>query len=131
MASDFLDMHRQKLSRAKNGATKRPAINPLDWRRLCGLAVQLVGGQDAFRPEARILQRLVRSYGVHRTEYMLLGATRLGWRSLRSLGSRDGLGRRLAEAAYWTHQNSRRTKQPQPIANIFAELARRGLYGGS
>lgn len=127
MASDFRDMHRQKLSRAKSGATKRRTINPLDWRRLCGLAVQLVGGQDAFRPEARILQRLVRAYGADRTEYMILGAQRIGWRSLRSLGSRDGLGRRLAEAAYWQNQNSRRTKQPQHIANIFAELTRRGL----
>lgn len=102
-------------------------MTPSDWKRLCGLAVKVVG-QTAFKSEARILQRLARSYGVARTAYMLAGARQLGWRSLRSLGSKDGLGRRLAESAYWQRQNAKRPKDPQPIARIFAELAQRGLY---
>ena len=89
-----------------------PQTDPITWKRLCGLAVTLVQGQAAFRLESGILKRLVKKFGAHRVEYMLLGAQALGWSSLRSLGSQDGLGRRIAEAAYWRGMNTRPKDKP-------------------
>lgn len=68
---------------------------------MCGLAVQLCGSQERFRKEANILRRLVQRFGATEVERMILGAQQLQWDSLRSLGSKDGLGRRWALEAHW------------------------------
>ena len=92
------------------------------WRRLCGMAVQVVGGQEAFQREARILKRLVKNYGTERVEMMLGGARLLGWRSLRSLGSAEGLGRRMAETAYRHEQQRQNVKLPERVKRILREI---------
>lgn len=93
------------------------------WKRLCGKAVALVGSQDAFRKEARILQRLVKQFGPDDVERMLLGAQLLGWDSLKSLGSAEGLGRRWALSAFWQSEN----KQPDRLASVAAVLKAKGF----
>jgi hypothetical protein len=90
------------------------------WRHLCGLAVELCGSQENFRPQARILKRLAQQYGPERVEHMLRGAIALRWDSLVSLGSADGLGRRMAEKAYWTEQN--KGPMPESLKSIFRRL---------
>jgi hypothetical protein len=89
------------------------------WRSLCGVAVKICGGQAAFRLEANILKRLVLRYGMYEVETMLLGAQELGWRSLKGLGSRDGLGRRWARNAFWNGQ-----KRGKPLESLGAVLRR-------
>ena len=95
-----------------------------EWPRLCGLAVKLVGSQEAFRREARILSRLVKKFGPLETERCLIGAQLMGWTSLRSLGSADGLGRRMASRAFWLNQEKR---APQALESLGAILKQRGL----
>ena len=83
----------------------------------------LCGNQDAFRSQARILKRLVQQYGAEEVGRMIEGARHLGWRSLRSLGSKEGLGRRMAVAAFWN-----RTKQgPSQLETVAALLKRKGF----
>ena len=94
-----------------------------EWRRLCGKAVQIVGSQDAFRKEANILKRLVKQFGASEAERMLAGARLLGWRSLRSLGSKDGLGRRWALARYWQSEN----RKPDRLASVAQVLKAKGF----
>lgn len=93
------------------------------WKRLCGKAVALVGSQDAFRKEARILQRLVNQFGPAEVEHMIAGARLLGWTSLRSLGSKDGLGRRWAMAKFWETEN----RQPDRLASVAQLLKAKGF----
>jgi len=88
------------------------------WKTLCGLAVQLVGSQQKFRTEANILKRLVKQYGPEETERFLRGALLLGWRSLTSLGSADGLGRRMAVSRYWQTENTRKAPLPESLGSI-------------
>ena len=88
------------------------------WRHLCGLSIKLVGSQEAFRKEAAILKRLVKKFGPQETERCLIGAQLMGWTSLRSLGSADGLGRRMASAAYWRHQEKHPAKLPDQLKTI-------------
>lgn len=66
----------------------------------------MLGSQDQFKREANILRRLAKQYGPVRTEYMLRGAIAMHWTSLVSLGSKDGLGRRIAEKKYWDSQKT-------------------------
>ena len=92
------------------------------WKRLCGKAVQLCGSQDAFRKEANVLKRLVKQFGSSEAERMLAGARLLGWTSLRSLGSKDGLGRRWALAKFWEQENHTPTKLPERVRAILRSL---------
>lgn len=91
------------------------------WRSLCGLAVQLCGGQEQFKREANILRRLTKQYGPGEVEKMLRGAIGLRWNSLRSLGSMEGSGRRMAIEAYWKAQ--KREKAPESLRSILRRLA--------
>lgn len=93
---------------------------PKDWAHLCGLAVAICGGQQAFRMQANILKRLVLRYGGPDVEVMLKGAQQLGWKDLRSLGSKEGLGRRWAQEAYWQahNQNKHAGKQLEGVAAV-------------
>ena len=90
---------------------------------MAGLAVKLVGSQEAFRRECAILKRVVKKYGPLETERCLIGAQLLGWTSLRSLGSADGLGRRIASARFWDSQKGA-AKMPDRLKDIFREMAR-------
>lgn len=96
--------------------------DPVSWRRLCGLAVELVGGQAQFRVEANILKRLMR-YGPEEVEHMIQGAKLMRWSSLRSLGSQDGLGRRMALAKYWESENRKPARQSlESLGSAFKRL---------
>lgn len=88
-----------------------------EWRRLCGLAVQLCGSQEVFRRESAILKRLVQQYGAEDVERMLRGAKKMGWNSLRSLGSAEGLGRRMAIQAFW--KEGKREAPAESARDIF------------
>lgn len=90
------------------------------WRRLCGLAVELVGSQDAFRRESAILKRLVRQYGGEDVERMIRGAKLLGWNSLKSLGSAEGLGRRMAIQQFW--KAGKREAPAESVRDIFRRM---------
>lgn len=94
-----------------------------NWRRLCGLSVALVGSQEKFKTEARILARLVKQYGAPEVEKMLHGATLLGWNSLRSLGSAEGLGRRMAIKKYWDAEK----RAPSRLESLGQTFKRLGL----
>lgn len=91
------------------------------WGKLCQLAVQLCGGQAQFKREANILRRLTKQYGPGEVEKMLRGAMKLGWKSLISLGSKEGSGRRMAIEAYW--KATKREKAPELLRDIFRRLA--------
>lgn len=95
-----------------------------NWRRLCGLAVELVGGQDQFRKESNILKRIVKQFGAGDVERMMAGAKLMRWSSLTSLGSADGLGRRMALQAWWQSQNRHPAKLPESIKSILREMSR-------
>jgi hypothetical protein len=96
----------------------------LTWKQLCGQAVALCRSQATFQREARILSRLVKQYGAEEVEHMLIGAQSLGWTSLRSLGSAEGLGRRMAVQAYWRTQDR---KAPDRLISLAAALKARGF----
>ena len=53
---------------------------------------------------------------------MVQGARILGWRSLKSLGSAEGLGRRLAESAYWREQNRPKGGMPESVKAILRQV---------
>lgn len=89
-----------------------------EWKRLCGLAVQLCGSQEKFRRESAILKRLVRQYGAEDVERMIRGAQKLGWNSLLSLGSAEGLGRRMAIQQFW------KAGDKAPVANSIRDIFR-------
>lgn len=86
-------------------------------KKLCGLAVQLCGSQKAFKGEAAILKRLVERYGPDEVEKMLRGAIKLGWDSLRALGSAEGTGRRMAIQAFW--KEGKREAPAESARDIF------------
>jgi len=93
-----------------------------EWKRLCGLAVQLCGSQEAFRKEAQILKRLVKRFGYRDVEYMVSGAQILGWHSLRGLGSQSGLGRHWAIAAYWNRQKGTPWTKPERLKKVLWDV---------
>jgi len=94
------------------------------WRALCGKAVALCGSQQQFQQQARILKRLVQAYGPDEVERMIAGAQRLGWRDLKSLGSKEGLGRRWALEAFWQSEKRAPAKTLNALGDI---LQARGL----
>lgn len=91
--------------------------------RLCGMAVRLLGSQEAFRREARILKRLVERFGVEEVERMIVGARLLNWTSLKSLGSEEGLGRRWALTRYWQSEN----RKPDVLRSVAQVLKSKGF----
>lgn len=88
----------------------------IEWRRLCGLAVELCGSQEKFRRESAVLKRLVKQYGSEDVERMLRGAKKLGWTSLLSLGSAEGLGRRMAIQQFW------KAAEKEPVAESVRDI---------
>lgn len=92
------------------------------WKRLCGLALKICGSQEVFKRESAILSRLRKRFGTADVERMLLGAHHLGWRTLRSLGSKDGLGRRWALEAYWQQQKKAPGKELERLGQTFKRL---------
>lgn len=54
---------------------------------------------------------------------MVKGAAFLGWKSLRSLSSKDGLGRRWAMSRYWQERNARTEKIPAIIKQVMREAS--------
>lgn len=88
----------------------------MTWPQLCGLAVQLCGGQSGFQPQARILARLVKQFGAQDVERMIRGAMALGWRDLKSIGSKDGLGRRWSLERYWQDQKKTPVETLESVA---------------
>lgn len=99
-------------------------VDPKTWRALCGKAVALCGSQATFQAQARILRRLVQVYGPVDVERMIAGARELGWHDLKSLGSKDGLGRRWALERYWQTQKGAPKKTLDALGDI---LQARGL----
>lgn len=85
--------------------------------------MRLCGSQDVFRKEAAILKRLVRQFGPAEVERMIVGAQLLGWTSLRSLGSKDGLGRRWALTKFWDGEK----KSPKRLESLGQTFKRLGL----
>ena len=93
-----------------------------DWSRICGHAVAFLGTQEQFKRESNVLKRLVVKFGPLEVERMIAGATLLGWRSLLSLGSADGLGRRMALAKYWQSKNAHPAKIPERLKSILWKM---------
>ena len=54
---------------------------------------------------------------------MVKGAAALGWQDLRTINSKDGLGRRMAIARYWQSEHH---QKPQ-LESLAAVLKRKGL----
>ena len=104
-----------------------PAVDgsTVSWKHLCGLAVNLCGGQEQFRKQANILRRLVKMYGLHDVEVMVRGAALLGWKDLRGLYSKEGIGRRWAQTAYWNRE--KRAPAKQTLESVAATLKARGF----
>ena len=93
------------------------------WQRLCGLGMEICGGLTAFRKEARLLAFL-RRHWPREIEVMLRGAKVLGWRSLKGLAGKDGVGRRWAVEAYWRAQNAeRKVQMPTRMKAILWSIA--------
>jgi len=90
----------------------------VSWKHLCGLAVKLCGGQEQFRKQANILRRLVKMYGPHDVEVMVKGAAQLGWKDLRGLYSKEGIGRRWAASAFWNSQKRAPGRLPESVRTV-------------
>lgn len=91
------------------------------WGRLYGIALGYVGSEEALKGERHILKRLFVKFGPEDVERMIRGAQLLGWRSLVSLGSKEGVGRRWALEAYWRTQNQRGVRMPEIIKQVMRE----------
>lgn len=98
-------------------------MSEVSWKKLVVMSIKLLGSTEVFQKhEAHILKRLVKQYGAPEVEKMLAGATLLGWHSLRSLGSAEGLGRRMAIQRYWQDQNKRPAKLPERVKAILRTM---------
>lgn len=93
------------------------------WKKLYGLAEVLLRSPEVLKRELHIMARLYHKFGANEVERMLLGAQLLGWDSLKSLGSAEGLGRRWALTAFWQSEN----KQPDRLASVAAVLKAKGF----
>lgn len=69
-----------------------------------------------------ILKQLWKRYGPSEVEVMVKGAALLGWKDLRGLWSKEGIGRRWAQTAYW-NQQKKRAPVPQALKDIFRSMA--------
>jgi len=69
---------------------------------------------------ASIIRQLWKRYGPSEVEVMVKGAALLGWKDLRGLYSKEGIGRRWAQTAYWN-----RTKRSGPTLEQIGDLMRK------
>lgn len=92
------------------------------WRRLWELAEVMLGSPEVLKTECAILSRLYRRFGAPDVERMLQGAMLMRWSSLTSLGSADGLGRRMALTRYWQEQQKHPAKLPERVRAILRTM---------
>lgn len=70
-----------------------------------------------------ILKALLRRWRPDDVEAMIRGAAQLGWRNLLGLNSREGLGRRWAQVAFWDRQKRPPAGQtPEPLKRILRSM---------
>ena len=113
MGNQPLDLFPELLTESLHMSSQEPA-----WRRLWELAEVLLGSTERLKKECAILKRLVQQFGPGETERFLRGAQLMRWTSLTSLGSADGLGRRIALAKFWQNENTHPLKGPQSFGAI-------------
>ena len=68
--------------------------------------------------DASVVKQQLKKRSAGEVEAMIRGAHQLGWKDLRAINSADGLGRRIAVAAYWPAQNQRVGKLPEQVGAI-------------
>jgi len=66
-----------------------------------------------------ILRQLWKRYGPSEVEVMVKGAAQLGWKDLRGLYSKEGIGRRWAQSAYWNQEKRAPAKTLNSLGDIF------------
>jgi len=118
MGNQPLDLFPECRTEPLHMSSQEPA-----WRRLWELAEVMLGSLELLKTECAILARLYRRFGAPDVERMLQGAMLMRWSSLTSLGSADGLGRRMALAAYWQREN----KAPDRLASVAQVLKAKGF----
>lgn len=72
-----------------------------------------------------ILKQLWKRYGPDEVEVMVRGAALLGWKDLRGLWSKEGIGRRWATTKYWESQN--RAPAKVTLESVAQTLKARGF----
>ena len=72
-----------------------------------------------------IVKQLWKRYGPSEVEVMVKGAALLGWKDLRGLWSKEGIGRRWAQTAYWNRE--KRAPAKQTLESVAATLKARGF----
>ena len=77
------------------------------------------------RRNGSILKQLWKRYGPQEVEVMVKGAALLGWKDLRGLWSKEGIGRRWAQTAYWNRE--KRAPAKQTLESVAATLKARGF----
>jgi hypothetical protein len=80
-------------------------------------------GRENLPRNGSITKRLVKKFGVQEAEYMIRGAALLGWKDLRGLYSKEGIGRRWALTAWWHRQK----RAPADLERLGAAFKRLGL----
>jgi hypothetical protein len=65
-----------------------------------------------------ILRQLWKRYGPSEVEVMVKGAAQLGWKDLRGLYSKEGIGRRWASSAYWNTQKRAPGRLPESVRTV-------------
>ena len=66
-----------------------------------------------------ILKQLWKRYGPSEVEVLVKGAVLLGWKDLRGLWSKEGVGRRWAQTAYWQHEKRAPAQTLESLGTIF------------
>lgn len=83
-------------------------------------------GPENAQRNGSILKALVKRWPERDVEAMIRGAALLGWQDLRAVNSAEGLGRRMAQAAYWQQANRAPSgKLPKQVGQIL-----RGMLDG-
>lgn len=77
------------------------------------------------RRNGSILKQLWKRYGPDEVEVMVKGAALLGWKDLRGLWSKEGIGRRWGMQKYWESQ--RRAPARQQLESLGSVFKARGL----
>jgi len=80
-------------------------------------------GREALMLNGSIVKALWKKWPEREVEAMVKGAAALGWQDLRTINSKDGLGRRMAIARYWQSEHH---QKPQ-LESLAAVLKRKGL----
>lgn len=76
------------------------------------------------RRNGSILKQLWKRFGPDEVEIMVKGAALLGWKDLRGLYAKEGIGRRWAQTAYW-HQQKR--APAETLESVAQTLKARGF----